>query len=204
MGTARGVEAWPALRSSGRHAGPTSWMLASPSQRDRPRSNREVVARQPQDEFGAAQDKKHRKVNDFNGDWRGRDYWPVAGLSSYLLCIDHINGTAEPVSCPLSLRMRARHERYLRTEAIYARCAVGQFFGRRRGSVISRSLRHPASLPSSRNCSHPPLLRTCVYRKLKLGRSGDEVRPGWRVNRSHRFAEPGEKPAHPCSKIHVF
>jgi hypothetical protein len=22
----------------------------------------------------------------------------------------------------------------------------------------------------------------CVYRKLKLGRSGDEVRPGWRVN----------------------
>jgi hypothetical protein len=22
----------------------------------------------------------------------------------------------------------------------------------------------------------------CVYRKLKLGRSGGEVRPGWRVN----------------------
>ena len=22
----------------------------------------------------------------------------------------------------------------------------------------------------------------CVYRKLKHGRSGDEVRPGWRVN----------------------
>jgi hypothetical protein len=22
----------------------------------------------------------------------------------------------------------------------------------------------------------------CVYRKLKLGRSGDEVRPGWRMN----------------------
>jgi hypothetical protein len=29
---------------------------------------------------------------------------------------------------------------------------------------------------------------TCVYRKLKHGRSGDEVRPGWRVNGSHRFA----------------
>jgi hypothetical protein len=37
---------------------------------------------------------------------------------------------------------------------------------------------------------------TCVYRKLMLGRNGDEVRPGWRMNRSHRFAEPGEKPAH--------
>jgi hypothetical protein len=23
---------------------------------------------------------------------------------------------------------------------------------------------------------------SCVYRKLKHGRSGDEVRPGWRVN----------------------
>jgi hypothetical protein len=23
---------------------------------------------------------------------------------------------------------------------------------------------------------------SCVYRKLKLGRSGGEVRPGWRVN----------------------
>jgi hypothetical protein len=23
--------------------------------------------------------------------------------------------------------------------------------------------------------------RPCVYRKLKLGRSGDEVRPGWRA-----------------------
>jgi hypothetical protein len=40
--------------------------------------------------------------------------------------------------------------------------------------------------------------RACVYRQLKRGRSGDEVRPGWCVNRSHRFAEPGEKPAHPC------
>ena len=44
----------------------------------------------------------------------------------------------------------------------------------------------------------------CVYRKLKHGRSGDEVRPGWRVNESHRFAEPGEKPAHPCSRKDVF
>jgi hypothetical protein len=26
------------------------------------------------------------------------------------------------------------------------------------------------------------LLYECMYRKLKLGRSGDEVRPGWRVN----------------------
>jgi crotonobetainyl-CoA:carnitine CoA-transferase CaiB-like acyl-CoA transferase len=25
-------------------------------------------------------------------------------------------------------------------------------------------------------------IRRCVYRKLKLGRSGGEVRPGWRVN----------------------
>ena len=25
-------------------------------------------------------------------------------------------------------------------------------------------------------------LASCVYRKLKLGRSGGEVRPGWRVN----------------------
>jgi hypothetical protein len=46
--------------------------------------------------------------------------------------------------------------------------------------------------------------RTCVYRKLKHGRSGDEVRPGWRVNESHRFAEPGEKLVHPCSKTDAF
>ena len=25
------------------------------------------------------------------------------------------------------------------------------------------------------------IYRTCVYQKLKLGRSGDEVRPGWHV-----------------------
>jgi hypothetical protein len=33
---------------------------------------------------------------------------------------------------------------------------------------------------------HPRLFRRsgrpCVYRQLKRGRSGDEVRPGWRVN----------------------
>jgi hypothetical protein len=34
--------------------------------------------------------------------------------------------------------------------------------------------------------------RRCVYRKLKLGRSGDEVRLGWRVIRCFRFAEFGE------------
>src|ERR1700722_17970418 len=37
---------------------------------------------------------------------------------------------------------------------------------------------------------------TCVHRKLMLGRNGDEVRPGWRMNRSHRFAERGEKHPH--------
>jgi hypothetical protein len=26
------------------------------------------------------------------------------------------------------------------------------------------------------------IVHRCVYRKLKLGRSGGEVRPGWRVN----------------------
>jgi hypothetical protein len=31
-----------------------------------------------------------------------------------------------------------------------------------------------------------------VYRKLKLGRSGGEVRPGWQVTGPRRFAEPGE------------
>ena len=40
-------------------------------------------------------------------------------------------------------------------------------------------------------------LTVCVYRKLKPGRNGDEVRPGWRVTRPHRLAEPGEKRAHP-------
>ena len=35
----------------------------------------------------------------------------------------------------------------------------------------------------SRNATRKPKsFPTCVYRKLKLGRSGDEVRPGWRVN----------------------
>jgi hypothetical protein len=28
----------------------------------------------------------------------------------------------------------------------------------------------------------PERLSACVYRKLKLGRSGDEVRPEWRMN----------------------
>ena len=41
-------------------------------------------------------------------------------------------------------------------------------------------------------------------RKLSRGRSGDEVRPGWRVNGLHRFAEPCETPAHPCSRIDAF
>ena len=44
----------------------------------------------------------------------------------------------------------------------------------------------------------------CVYRKLKLGRSDGEVRQGWRVIRCFRFAEPDEKPAHPCSRIDAF
>jgi hypothetical protein len=30
--------------------------------------------------------------------------------------------------------------------------------------------------------SHFQLRAACVYRQLKRGRSGDEVRPGWRVN----------------------
>jgi hypothetical protein len=43
---------------------------------------------------------------------------------------------------------------------------------------------------------HSVSAHVCVP-KLKLGRSGDEVRPGWRVTRPHRLAEPGEKPARP-------
>jgi hypothetical protein len=30
--------------------------------------------------------------------------------------------------------------------------------------------------------SYAAMVMTCVYRQLKRGRSGDEVRPGWRAN----------------------
>ena len=44
----------------------------------------------------------------------------------------------------------------------------------------------PEALPSvelGRDAAGPVFLHVgCVYRKLKHGRSGDEVRPGWRLN----------------------
>jgi hypothetical protein len=33
-----------------------------------------------------------------------------------------------------------------------------------------------------RGVRHDRHFSACVYRQLKRGRSGDEVRPGWRVN----------------------
>jgi transposase len=45
---------------------------------------------------------------------------------------------------------------------------------------------------------------TCVYRNPKLGRSDDEVRPGWRVIECVRLAEFAERPAHLCSMIGAF
>jgi hypothetical protein len=61
----------------------------------------------------------------------------------------------------------------------------------------------PGKLTSGWRCQSPADFCR-VYRQLKRGRSGDEVRPGWGVNGSHRFAEPGEKPAHLCLGIDVF
>jgi hypothetical protein len=45
---------------------------------------------------------------------------------------------------------------------------------------------------------------SCVYRKLKPGRSGDEVRQGLGVNRCFRSAEQGERPEHLCPMTGVF
>jgi hypothetical protein len=45
-------------------------------------------------------------------------------------------------------------------------------------AVIPRISAHRFSGLAAQLCSQPP----CVYRQLKRGRSGDEVRPGWRVN----------------------
>jgi len=38
------------------------------------------------------------------------------------------------------------------------------------------------SNPACRFRDNRERIRSCVYLKLKHGRSGDEVRPGWRVN----------------------
>jgi len=52
-------------------------------------------------------------------------------------------------------------------------------------SNTQKSLRAFRTVPSRRVAAAPTKnseIITCVYRQLKLGRSGDEVRPGWRVN----------------------
>jgi len=54
--------------------------------------------------------------------------------------------------------------------ALAKRFAEGSY----RVALLARSESRLASLEQE--------LAGCVYRKLKHGRSGDEVRPGWRVN----------------------
>jgi site-specific DNA recombinase len=51
----------------------------------------------------------------------------------------------------------------------------------------------------------PRTIATTVCTKnLKSDHSGDEVRPGWRLNERHRCAAPSERPVHPYSKTDVF
>ena len=56
------------------------------------------------------------------------------------------------------------------------------------GRVVQRHVLYLGEINSSQ--------AVCVYRKLKLRRSGGEGRQGWRVSGCFRFAEPDEKPVH--------
>ena len=85
--------------------------------------------------------------------------------------------------------------------------------GRRRAGQLLLRASSGVSVLHSGRIGGPPTLRAsptpsrrerCVYRKLKHGRSGDEVRPAWRASLCHRCAEPGEKLAYPCSRIDAF
>src|ERR1700676_3284692 len=83
---------------------------------------------------------------------------------------------------------RGRIERLMRQYGIRAIMAPPR-------RVRTTDSRHDLPIAPKRRCAKPDLARrhhlhrdrsglalSCVYRQLKRGRSGDEVRPGWRVN----------------------